>query len=211
MSAASPFTFEQLHEALAQSQKYGFLSPQPIDNQIQHSLEFISLWPDTQGEILDLGAGGGLPSLVWLYQNPEGSITALDAMTKRTNFLEDIRNSYESITTRLTIINGRAEEVAHTELREKFELVVARGFGPPTITAECASGLLRLGGHLVVSGRPEEEFSRWNEDGLRKLGLTLHEVKSSNKAHAAIIKKIEVTSDTYPRKTPAMKKTPLWS
>lgn len=206
----SLFSYEQLTQALEESQKYGFLSPQPIDKQIEHSRDFISLWPESTGQILDLGAGGGLPSLVWLHIKGQGSITALDAMTKRTSFLDDIRAKFESITSRLVVLNGRAEALAHTELRESFDVVVARGFGPPAVTAECAAGFLRSGGYLVVSGRPEDEIDRWNEEGLHELGLRFIEVKSGSQAHAAIIKKSGFTDSKYPRKTPAMKKSPLW-
>ena len=55
-----------------------------------------------------------------------------------------------------------------------FDLVVARAFGRPAVTAECAVGLPRAGGRLVVSEPPEGASGtreRWPEDGLGELGF----------------------------------------
>jgi len=205
------YSNEQLLEALERSQKLGFLSPQPIANQITHSRDFISLIPKFKGRVLDLGAGGGLPSLVWLNIDPTLNITTIDAMKKRTDFLDEIRLSNASLIGRLEVLNGRAEALGHlVGYREKFELVVARGFGPPSITAECASGFLKPGGMLVVSGRPENESERWNPEALAEVGLSFREVRGGEISHAAVMDKVVALDSKFPRRTPAMKKSPLW-
>ncbi len=205
------FTREDLTTCLNQSQEYGFLSPQSIENQIQHSTDFISLLPTGIDQVLDLGAGGGLPSLVWLHLNQEIKIVALDSMRKRINFLTQISTEYESLNNRLTPLNGRAEELAQLEkYRETFEVVVARGFGQPSITAECGSGFLKIGGYLYVSGRPVDESQRWDKDLLAELGLVLQDVLEKGGAHVAKLKKINSLKLEYPRSSKVIKKRPLW-
>lgn len=211
MNEPQSYSREDLIRSLKSSQKLGFLSPQPTSNQITHSEEFISLIPTFKGNVLDLGAGGGLPSLVWLSIDPDISITTVDAMKKRTDFLELVRSENESLFNRLSVVNGRAEELGHLDqYRESFDLVVARGFGPPAVTAECASGFLKPGGILIVSGRPENEIARWNQEALKGVGLKLREVIDGNESHAAVIDKFEGLNEKYPRRATAMKKTPLW-
>ena len=205
------FSYQALLSALKQSQEFGFLSPQPVENQIAHSMEFISFVPTGYSNILDLGVGGGLPTLVWLHISNDVRITALDAMRKRTDFLESARKENSSLIDRLEVINGRAEELGRKDqYREKFDLIVARGFGAPGVTAECASPLLSVGGLLIVSGRPENEIERWDVTELKVLGLKILEVKDGEYSHAIIIKKIDSTPDEFPRRASAIKKTPLW-
>ena len=161
---------------------------------------------------LDLGSGGGLPSLVWLHLNPTIQIVALDAMGKRTKFLESISKKYSGLNDRLTVLNGRAEIISHeSQFREKFSVVVARGFGPPGVTAECASGFMKTKGRLFVSGRPDDEAQRWESNALSKLKLEFQEVLESGESHVASLQKIESLGEEYPRSSKMIKKYPLWS
>jgi len=73
----------------------------------------------------------------------------------------------EALGERVRVIRSRAEVAGHDPaLRFQFDLVTARGFGPPAVTAECAAGFLRVDGRLVVSEPPEDRVSRWPSDGL---------------------------------------------
>mgnify|MGYP001337996822 CR=1 FL=1 len=48
-----------------------------------------------------------------------------------------------------------AHYLGHDDVyRESFDVVVARAFGPPSITAECAAGLVAPGGLSIVSEPP---------------------------------------------------------
>ena len=61
---------------------------------------------------------------------------------------------------------GPRRPPAGPSLRAAFDLVVARSFGAPAVTAECAVGFLATGGHLAVSEPPEPEADRWPPEGL---------------------------------------------
>ena len=53
---------------------------------------------------------------------------------------------------------GRAEDAGRDpELREGFDLVTARSFARPAVTAEIGAGLVRPGGVMVVSEPPTSE------------------------------------------------------
>lgn len=200
---------DNLYKWLEKSRGYGFLSPQPIVDQIEHSQSFVELIPNLSGKVLDLGAGGGLPGFVILALS-DVELTALDAMRKRTDFLEEFRTDCE-MHNRFHIVNGRAEELSIVEgYKGNFDFIVSRGFGSPAYTAECSANFLKTDGVLVVSGRPENEEDRWDEQGLNKLGLSLERVVGSDKAHIALIRKIKETPKMFPRNTSSIKKSPLW-
>src|SRR3546814_9312392 len=84
-------------------------------------------------------------------------------MAKRCAFL---REAVEALGAdeRVEVVEGRAEEIGRGEMRRVVDAVIARSFGPPAATAECAAPLLRAGGLLVVS-EPPEALDRWPEDG----------------------------------------------
>lgn len=206
------FGLEDLKGCLTQARDLGFLSPQPIENQIEHSRKFLDLVPSEAKteKVLDIGVGGGIPSLVFLYAYPSKKITGLDAMKKRVDFLESLKEQYLDLASRFELVNGRAEVVAReVEFSNSFDLVISRGFGPPATTAECAVGFLKVGGYLVVSGRPENEEQRWNDEKLSSIGLEFLEVRDSQNSHAAIIKKVNQVND-FPRSSKDIKKNPLW-
>lgn len=104
--------------------------------------------------VLDLGSGGGLPGLVLAALWPWATVVLLDAQHRRTVFLcEAVRRL--GLHTRVQVVNGRAEVLGRDEtLRASFDSVVARAFGRPAVTAECAAPFLRVGGVLVVSEPP---------------------------------------------------------
>ncbi|MFN8016473.1 MAG: RsmG family class I SAM-dependent methyltransferase [Acidimicrobiia bacterium] len=205
------FSKQDLNSCLTRSKDYGFLSPQDINYQIEHSADFLDSIGITNGTAVDIGAGGGLPSLVWLWKCPEMNILAIDSMEKRTNFLKDIADEYKDLNERFTVLNARVETLGNNhKYREQFDTVVSRGFGSPAVTAECSSGLLKVNGTLYVSGRPENEELRWDKKQLELLGLEFEEVRTGKYSHVAVLTKRKELDHTYPRTTKQISKKPLW-
>lgn len=201
-----------LLRALEESRARGFLGPGPLDSQIDHSLGFVECWNDISnappGIFLDLGSGGGLPGLV-LAEHWSGRATLLDSMNKRTNFLREVL-AWEGAPSQMEVITGRAEVVARESLADGvFDLVTARSFGPPAVTAECAVRFLRIGGLLVVSEPPEEQRDRWNEKILRSIGLQdLGGVRHGSSFHVLV--KVSATPKEFPREVGVPGKRPLF-
>lgn len=201
---------EQLLKYLQISKDFGFLSPKEIDEQIEHASELYEMLPIYVGELLDMGAGGGLPSFVFMNMKSKFNFTLLDSMRKRTDFLKSVS---EELTkeSKFNVINGRAEELALSpEHSGKFDIVVARGFGPPATTAECACNFLKLGGYLFVSGSPENESDRWSDEGLAVLGFTIEEIKNGNYSTGVVIRKTSKHDSKYPRRDGVPRRKPIW-
>jgi 16S rRNA (guanine527-N7)-methyltransferase len=131
-------------------------------------------------------------------------------MIKRMRFLTEVLAEADAPTNSEVII-GRAEQVAREPvLSGVFDLVTARSFGPPAVTAECGVRFLKLGGVLIVSEPPDDnETGRWNEGILAELGL---EVKGRVRHGAAfqILLKTSPTPERYPRGIGIPGKSPLF-
>jgi 16S rRNA (guanine527-N7)-methyltransferase len=151
---------------------------------------------------MDLGAGGGVPGLVLAALWPDTVFVYLDANRRRASFLESAVELLGWVG-RVSVRCERAEIAGRKEgLRAGFDLVVARGFGPPPATAECAAPFLRLGGLLLVSepppdGLPAEE--RWPAEGCRLVGLD-PVLKVTSPVSAQILRQASVCPERYPRR-----------
>lgn len=203
-----PPTPPALLETIEESRRFGFLGPGPIEPQIAHADAFDAALGGGDGPLLDLGSGGGLPGLVLAVRRPGTEVVLLDAMVRRTEFLVRAVERL-GLADHVRVVCARAEEAARTELRGHFSGVVARSFGPPAVTAECAVGFLTVGGRLVVSEPPTGSAERWEAAGLLDLGLTLEEVVG---VEPRFVRLRKVTDhDRWPRRTGVPTKRPLWA
>lgn len=110
---------------------------------------------------------------------------------------------------RVDVVAARAEIAGHGDWRGQYDAVLARGFGPPAVTAECAAAFLRLGGILVVSDPPDGGGERWPPAGLARLGLVPISLPQQAWALSGfqIIAPLE---DRYPRRVGIPGKRPLF-
>ncbi len=163
-----------LLEVLERARSFGFLGPGPVEDHVDHAGRFgkaLELGGTTTIRVADIGAGGGVPGLVLLETAPSLEMVLIDASQKRCAFLVWALAEL-GVDERAEVWCGRAEEIGHEErARERFDAVVARGFGPPPTTLECATGLVRPGGRIVISEPPERRA--WPADGLGELALEL--------------------------------------
>jgi len=202
----------ELRSTLERSRALGFLGPGPVEDHITHAERFAAAYRgEPPARALDLGSGGGVPGLILAGMWPSTTWWLLDANQRRTSFLnaavEDLGLQH-----RVQVIHGRAEVCAREdELRGRMNLVTSRSFGPPAVTAECATAFLCVGGSLVVSEPPGPDDgsaspSRWDAVGLAVLGMEPTEAL----AGCQVIKQITLSPDRYPRRVGIPAKRPLF-
>jgi 16S rRNA (guanine527-N7)-methyltransferase len=197
-----------LADVLTDSRARGFLGPGPIDDQRRHAEAFLTAFAGPAERAIDLGSGGGVPGLVLALALPDTHWTLADAMLRRTEFLVEAVHRL-GLTGRVDVLTARAEELGR-QRRGQADLVVARGFGAPAITAECAAPLLAVGGALVVSEPPGADGARWPADGLAALGLALEATIAGPPAFVRL-RQTAACPDAYPRRVGVPKKRPLWT
>jgi 16S rRNA (guanine527-N7)-methyltransferase len=88
--------------------------------------------------------------------------------------------------------------------------VTARSFAPPAVTAEIASGLVQVGGVLIVSEPPDDDDGRWPVSGLHVLGFSPAEIVQVGNAHFAVVTKEGPVPARFPRSVGRPGKRPLW-
>jgi 16S rRNA (guanine527-N7)-methyltransferase len=180
------------------------LGPGPVAEHIEHARGLAASVGPFEGRFLDLGSGGGIPGLVLAVAWPAARASLLDARARACAALEAARADL-GLETRIEVVCGRAEALARdADHRERYDLVVARGFGPPAVTAECAVGFLTPGGRLLVTEPPDPDPGRWPATGLARLGLG---PARPGPGHVEI-RRTGAPIDDWPRPRPA--RTPLW-
>lgn len=163
-------TAPPLTEVLLEARRLGLLGPGPVEDHVTHALGFVDAAPSPPVRFLDLGSGAGIPGLALVLSWPAARGVLLDGSARRVAFLRRAVLQL-GIEGRAEVLEARAEVAGHdARWRERFDLVVARGFGPPATTAECGAPFLAPGGALLVSD-PPDGVERWPADGLALLGL----------------------------------------
>jgi 16S rRNA (guanine527-N7)-methyltransferase len=195
----------------------GLLGPGPLLPHVGHALGFAGAacveggaeWMG-QGYCLDLGSGAGLPGLPLALAWPDTRWTFVDAGERRVEFLVEAVQAL-GLEGRVEVVEGRAEVLGRAErLRGRFDLVVARGFAPPAVTAECAAGFLTVGGLLVVSEPPGGRPERWPASGLAPLGMEPSDTVTTTGASYAVVRQTSLCPDRFPRRTGIPAKRPLF-
>jgi 16S rRNA (guanine527-N7)-methyltransferase len=198
---------DALRTVLEDAQRVGLLGPGPVEDHVGHA----EAWAEVvaPGRFLDLGSGAGIPGLVLALAWPTVSGALLDGQTRRTAWLRTALARLQ-LTDRISVVEGRAQDLGHdAALRERFDVVVARGFGPPPVTAECGAAFTAVGGVLSVS-EPPEPPDRWPAEALARVGLGIPRQVVHGGASFVILPKDSALAGDFPRRRNVPVRNPLW-
>lgn len=164
---------------------------------------------------IDIGTGAGFPGLPLKIVYPELTITLLDSLNKRVNFLREVADALKL--ENVEALHGRAEEYAKkTEYREQFDCCVSRAVANLASLSEYCLPFVKVGGHFVPykSGKIEEEIEQAGK-AVEILGGKILEKKEfvlpgSDMYRCLLsIEKVKETAKKYPRKAGTPTKDPL--
>jgi 16S rRNA (guanine527-N7)-methyltransferase len=197
-----------LEAVLEQSRAFGHLGPGPVSDHLRNAEAFVAcLGDNTTTRLLDLGSGGGLPGLVIARAFPSTEIVLLDARERRCEFLRWAAEELDA--SNISVLWDRSERVAQDpSYRSSFDVVTARSFGPPAVTAENAAGFIREGGRLLVSEPPEPRV--WDRQGLSLLGMTVGRLEKTGDSSIQVILQERACDPRYPRPVGVPAKRPLF-
>ena len=200
-----------LEAVLERSRALGFLGPGPVAGHIEHAAGFVRAVGDVHPvRVVDLGSGGGVPGLVVADAWPEATLYLLDSNERRALFLAEAAAEL-GLSHRVVVGHARAEVAGQDpDWRAKADVVLARSFGPPGVTAECAAPLLALGGRLVVSEPPGEVVDRWPDELLAQLGLRVLSRFEQAFSRFQVLRQEELCPPAYPRRVGVPAKRPLF-
>jgi 16S rRNA (guanine527-N7)-methyltransferase len=102
--------------------------------------------------VVDVGSGAGLPGIPLGLARPDLSVTLVEPMARRVEFLTEAVDELAAVLgdRRWTVVRGRAEERSVVTAVGPVDVVTARAVAPlPRLVAWCR-GLLRPGARLVA-------------------------------------------------------------
>ena len=193
---------------LEDARSLGFLGPGPVEPHLDHARGYMAAAPGPPTVAVDLGSGGGVPGLALALWWPSSRWLLVEAQRRRAEFLTRALPAL-GLEGRVDVAAERAEAVGRDpQHRGAADLVVARSFAAPAVTAECAAPLLSPRGTLIVSEPPETVADdRWPADGLAPLGLERRAIAPAPRRFQAFMQ-VSPCPDRFPRRAPH--KRPLW-
>jgi 16S rRNA (guanine527-N7)-methyltransferase len=162
------------------------------------------------GKLIDIGTGGGFPSLPLAITRPDLEITAIDSVNKKIIFVNQAKDKLQL--NNLIALNARAEELAHDpNFREEFDWSVSRAVAELSILLELASGFLKPGGKFIAYKKlANDDELRAAKSAATKTKLKLIEAKPYGKDKQFLLyEKIARCPSSMPRKYQQIKKNPL--
>lgn len=99
-------------------------------------------------QVLDIGAGAGLPGLVWALARPDITVICLEPLLRRATFLSETVQKL-GLADRVEVMRGRAEDVAKS-FGLACPVTTARAVAPLERLAGWALPLTAAGGELLA-------------------------------------------------------------
>lgn len=162
-------------------------------------------------KILDIGAGGGFPSLPLAILFPHIHFFPLDSIGKKMKAVSKMANALGL--KNVSLLCGRAEDLARAEKhRAQYEFVTARAVAPFPVLLEITLPFVQRGGIFLAYRGPDA--SGEDELFIEKMGGMLRSKKSFSLPSGDTrmlwkIEKIKKTDPRFPRKAGIPQKKPL--
>ncbi|HOP74500.1 MAG TPA: 16S rRNA (guanine(527)-N(7))-methyltransferase RsmG [Bacillota bacterium] len=165
--------------------------------------------------ILDIGSGGGIPSIPLAIAFPGKQIYSLEATQKKVSFQETIKDELKI--DNFHPIWNRAEILAHdTEHRERYDVVTARAVAAANILTELTIPFLKMDGYAIFYKGKEAATELDGAAGaltkMRAVPVAIYDYQlpyQYGERHLIVIRKNAVTPREYPRKPGVPQKKPL--
>lgn len=169
-------------------------------------------WLPEGAQIVDIGTGAGFPGVPIKLVRPDASVTLLDALSKRVDFLQ---HASEAIPFEADVVHARAEDYAKVR-REGYDVAVSRAVAPLQVLLEWALPLVRVGGQCIFWKGPGVEAELQAAERVAPLlgggaiRLVDAPVPGRDWRHAlVIVEKAAPTASRFPRRAGMATKRPL--
>ncbi len=175
----------------------------------------INKYVNENASIIDVGTGAGFPGIPIKIIRDDISVTLLDALNKRINFLNEVIE--QNKLTNINTIHAIAEEAGKNKnFRENFDIAKYRAVAQLNVLVEYLLPLVKIGGKCIcMKGSNAKEEIESSRKAISILGGKIEEVQelelpdSDIKRTIIVIKKEKDTPSKYPRKAGTPSKMPL--
>ncbi|WBS03098.1 16S rRNA (guanine(527)-N(7))-methyltransferase RsmG [Pseudoduganella sp. SL102] len=131
----------------------------PMQMMTLHLLDSLAAVPAFAGarNVLDVGAGGGLPGIVLAVARPDMKVSMIDTVHKKTAFLTQVK--VELGLSNVTVYTKKVQELA---VKEPFDVITSRAFADLSDFVEWSRHLLAERGKFIAlkGTAPQDERER---------------------------------------------------
>ena len=167
--------------------------------------------------VLDVGCGGGFPTIPLAIARPDLKITAIDSTLKKINFVQKAADALGL--SNVTAICARAEAPELKKFRESFDVVTSRAMARMPVLIELTLPFVKIGGHMIaLKGAQGEVELAESMRAISTLGgnfspnckkFTLTADTGDESRSILIVEKCSPTAQIYPRNYSIICKKPL--
>ncbi|MDB5949313.1 MAG: rRNA ((527)-N(7))-methyltransferase RsmG [Massilia sp.] len=119
----------------------------PLQMVTHHLLDSLAAVPSFAGaaNVLDVGAGGGLPGIVLAIARPGMQVSLIDTVHKKTAFLKQVKAELG-----LTNVTVYTDKVQQLQVAQPFDVITSRAFADLSDFVNWSGHLLAEGGQFIA-------------------------------------------------------------
>ena len=185
------------------------------------SLTALAVLPEkTSLSLVDVGTGAGFPGIPLAIVRSDIQLTLLDSLNKRLVFLQEV---CDELGIRAQLIHARAEEGGRNgNLRERFDVAIARAVAAMPVLSEYCLPFVKVGGRFIAMKGPDSDAEM--QAASRAVALLGGEITEKRQLSLPccsrddveqqerrlfVIAKIKPTPPRFPRQSAKISKEPL--
>lgn len=146
----------------------------PMEMMTLHVLDSLASLPAFRNaqNVLDVGAGGGLPGMVLAIARPDMKVAMIDIVHKKTAFLNQVKAELE-----LGNVTVYTKKVQELQVKTPYDVITSRAFADLSDFVNWSGHLLAEGGQFIAlkGTAPAEERERlpdpWKVNDLKPLNV----------------------------------------
>lgn len=178
---------------------------------------FLDKYPsfkNNQISMLDIGTGGGFPSLPVSIAFDNIEVVALDSISKKIEFIKSAKDSLGI--KNINPLCSRVEDLG-SSLKSSFDIVTSRAVSDLNVLLEYSIPFLKVGSYFIAyKSKNVDSEIELSKNALKVLGAKIIEkieyklpLDNDFTRYLLIIKKEKETPNSYPRQNGQPKKNPL--
>ena len=190
---------------------------EPEEVILKHFIDSLTInkYIEKNKTLADVGTGAGFPGIPLKIYRPDLSVTLVDSLNKRINFLNDVIDKLGL--SDIDTVHSRIEDFGKDKkYRENFDYVTARAVANLTTLSEYLIPISKVNGMCIcMKGNDIKEEITDSEKAINLLGGKIAKIDefklpdSDISRNVIIIDKLKNTPSKYPRKAGLPSKEPL--